>query len=374
MLVLIVMAASFLIVELIRESTGNTLNRFWISMGLVLCAQLPVAIQYARSETRNLTSVEGWALSTVFVGVTLALEFILQSIAGQRILDVLPAQILDHTDASNHQTIWVIGCIVGLLAASFTAKTLFRYAVRNNLMSKRTNKGPSVLDVVPGLNSTRFQLRRPRAKRDYAELYRRELIGANIAIFGLSLMVFGPQFMHVLKLSIPLSFVFSLVCVANRMARVERTRALSERCLNVALQMLPMTVFSMTLLGLSTLYGNYVTLHGGERDVIGYVVWMVEGLGLAPSDVVQISAYVGVLFAICLAGNTLLLVLFAKLIQPLVFKGTKIVQAKSVSGAEKLNSAGTPDALVHVIAAKELVVRSKAKQSRTQRPFRVKIV
>jgi hypothetical protein len=57
-----------------------------------------------------------------------------------------------------------------------------------------------------------------------------------------------------------------------------------------------------------------------------------------------------------------------------VLKRVKKVEAKRLSAAEQLENIGTPDALLNVISAKELAVRAKAKQSRTQRPFRVKIV
>lgn len=364
MLVLIVMAASYLITHLLRDAASITLNRFWITMGLVLFAQLPVAMIYARSETRNLTPVEGWGLSIVFVGVTLAFEIVLQSIAGQTLVQMLPAPVLQ---AEAGPSLWVTAFIIGVLLAAFTVDRLFRYAVRNNL--DRVEDG--LLGVVPGLIPARVPMFRPSAKRDYAELYRRELIGANIAIFGLSLMVFGPAFMHVLKLSIPLSLVFSVVCVANRVARSERTGKLSERCLNVALQMLPMTVVSMILLALSTLYGNYVALHGGERDVIGYFTWMVAGLGLGMSDVAQIAAYMGVLFAICLAGNTLLLVLFAKLIRPMVTKGVRVAQATTASVKARMEEAKGPVGPPRLTSGKELRALSARTHGRTPRPRRI---
>lgn len=367
MLVLIVMAASFLIVELLRDTAGVTLDRFWISAILVLFAQLPVAIMYARTETRNLTTVEGWGLSIVFVGVTLAFEIVLQSIAGQKIAKVLGSWLGVPEAASNHQTIWVIGFIVGLLLASFMVKMLFQYAVRNNLSAKAEDGG--LLNMIPGLNAARFKLHRPSATRDYSELYRRELIGMNVGIFGLSLMVFGPQFMHVLKLSIPLSFVFAVVCVANRMARVERTAALSQRCLNVAIQMLPLTVVSMILLGLSTLYANYVSLYGSERDVVGYAAWLVAGLGLQLSDIGLIATYLGVLFAICLAANTLMLVLFARLIRPLVCKTARVTQAKSKDVTERLQAKVPTVEPYKVMLANELRARSRGKAARTQRPI-----
>lgn len=368
MLVLIVMAASCLITDLLRDAASITLNCFWVSMGLVLFAQLPVAVLYARSETRNLNAVEGWALSIVFVGVTLAFEIVLQSIAGHKLIHLLPTVVFDMAGASNHQTIWVTGFVIGVLLAAFMVNGLFRYAVRNNLDASDDVAKSALLDVVPGINPARTALYRPTAKRDYAELYRRELIGAKITIFGLSLVVFGPDLMHVLKLSIPLSLVISIVCVANRMARVERVVNLSERRLNVAMQMLPMTVASMILLALSTPYGNYVSLHGGERDVVGYFSWMVAGLGLGLTDLMQIASYVGVLCAICLAGNTLLLVLFAKLIRPMVTKRVRAVHAKRKVAMDLLLEGAVPVGALRFTTGKELRALSARNPNRTPRP------
>jgi len=360
MLVLIVMSASLLIVELFKTTFGISISRFWVSLILVLFAQLPVAVLYARTETRHLSSVEGWGLSVVFVGITLALEIVLQRVAGHN--SILYVTGLSG-DASNHQTIAVIGFVIGVLLASFTVKKLFDYSVRVNTECEQANTASASL-----VNDMRG-VRRPSVKRDYSELYRRELIGANIAIFGSSLMVVDPKFMELLKLSIPLSIAFSLVCVANRMARSGRNEAFSTRCLNVALQMLPLTVVAMALLALSTMYANYVSVHGGERDVVGYVSWLASRAGFDLASVLNVLTYVGVLFAICLAGNTLLLTLFTRLIRPLVSKQFKTNPTGTAKSAARVSGLVNADAKPQILAAKELCSRLKNKIERTPRPF-----
>ncbi len=371
MLVLIVMAASYLITDLLRDAASISLNRFWVSMSLVLLAQMPVAILYARFETRKLTAVEGWALSIVFVGMTLAFEMVLQSLAGQTLVHLLPSDVLKTESVFRYAPVFIGGFIVGVLLAACLVNLLFRYAVRNNLGASEGGVKGGLLDVVPGVNPARSRLFRPAAKRDYAELYRRELIGANVAIFGLSLMVFGPAFMHLLKLSLPLSMVFSIVCVANRMARVERSAQLSERCLNVAMQMLPMTVASVILLALSTLYANFVNQHGGDIGVVAYFTWLFAGHGFGLSDQTQVAAYIGVLFAICLAGNTLLLVLFAKLIRPLVTKGMRVARAKRRSLNARIEQAAAPAGPLRLTTGKELKAVSARCRGQTPRPRRI---
>jgi hypothetical protein len=55
MLVLIVMSASLLIVELFKTTFGISISRFWVSLILVLFAQLPVAVLYARTKQLQLS-------------------------------------------------------------------------------------------------------------------------------------------------------------------------------------------------------------------------------------------------------------------------------------------------------------------------------
>ncbi len=355
MFVLIVLSASFLIVELLSTSFGIDISRLWISLGLVLFAQLPVAVMYAHTETRHLSSAEGWGLSIVFVAITVAFEMVLQNIAGH---SSLPFVTELSGEAAKHQAIGVLGFVIGVPLAFACVKKLFAISVAIDLSSDDT---PPMRDA--------SGVRRLSINRDYSELYRRELIGANIAIFGLSLMVVDPKFMELLKLSIPLSIAFSLVCVANRMARSGRNEALSTRCLNVALQMLPLTVVAMALLALSTMYANYVSVHGGERDVVGYVTWLASRAGFDLASVLNVLTYVGVLFAICLAGNTLLLTLFTRLIRPLVskqFTPRPITADKPVAGVVGF---ANPSVKPQILAATELHTRLKRKIERTPRPI-----
>lgn len=367
MLVLIVMSASFLVVDVLRSSFGIVLDRFAVTMGLVLFAQLPVAVLYARTETRNLNAVEGWALSVVFVGVTLAFELALQNLLHT---GASPIAGVSFGQFAEYQAVAVIGFFVGLLLAAGFVKALFRYAVRNNLAQDEVDPSLRLIDFVPGLGRARDRavVARPVVDRNYSELYRREVIGANIAIFGLSLMVFGPQFMHVLKLSIPLSFVFSLVCVANRMARVERVATLSRRCLHVAIQLLPLTVVSMGLMGLGTLYENYVVIHGGSQDVLGYVNWLIAGVGFDLGVLGQCMVWLGMVFALSLAANTLMLVLFARLIRPLVVKSVAVVR-----GPRRKTVQARLDVETNVVAPVRLMMATELKQRisqtvRTARP------
>ncbi|MEJ6709500.1 MAG: hypothetical protein QNK92_12040 [Amylibacter sp.] len=360
LLVLIILSASFLSVELLKTSFGIDINRLWISLGLVLFAQLPVAVMYAHTETRHLSRAEGWGLSIVFVAITVAFEMVLQNIAGH---SSLPFMTDLSGEAAKHQAIAVLGFLIGVPLAFASVKKLFAISVEIDLSLDET---PAVRN-----NGTRPVScgRRPSVKRDYSELYRREWIGAKIAIFGLSLMVADPKLMELLKLSIPLSIAFSLVCLANRMARSGRNEALSTRCLNVTMQMLPLTVVAMALLALSTMYANYVSVHGGDRDVVGYVTWLAFHMDFDLASVMNMLTYVGVLFAICLAGNTLFLTLFTRLIRPLVAKQFTKEPAKKRMSADEVRGLVNPNTKPQILAARELHARLNSKLERTPRPF-----
>ncbi len=348
MLVMIVLAASQLIATLAYSGMGLALDRFWISVCLVVLVQLPAALIFARAEDRKIDKIEGWAVSLAFVGVTLAVEVALQEMLQQATQSGFGAVGADQTPP------FVI------LFSGIAALLLCLIAKAVSMQAEPDGQSR----VSTGLTSNR-----PAVSRDYSELYRRELIGANIAIFGLSLTVFGPQFLHLLKLSIPLSFVFSLVCVANRMAREERKAALSTRCLSVAMQLLPLTVVSMGLLAMGTLYENYVAAHNGAMDMIGYFTWMVTGLGLTLADLAKMVVYTGVLFAICLSANTLMLVLFARLIRPLVNKTVRSTRESYAPTAKRMKGVLSAPTEVKITMARDL--RDRVLKTRTPRPNRV---
>jgi hypothetical protein len=86
----------------------------------------------------------------------------------------------------------------------------------------------------------------------------------------------------------------------------------------VAIQLLPLTVTSLILLGLGNLYTNYVETAGVATDPREYVGIAASYFAQHNDAMLLVMLWLGVIFAICLAANTLLLVLFARLIRPIV--------------------------------------------------------
>ena len=349
-LALIVLASSFLLVELAQYYFDLDFWRFGLSLSLILLVQLPVAAVFAKSETRSMTGNEGWIFGTFFVLVTLGFEAAVQLMSG-KFLDF--AWVLSAVpDGTQAQVMgFVLACAMLLIVfGAFLTKVLLVGTINARLAQRRR------------LTFGSLPRHKGRQKFDAAEHYRKELIGINVLIFGLSLMLFGAQFMHVLKLSIPLSIVFGTVCVANQIAKVDLNVRLSERCLAISLQMLPLTLTCLVLLGLSEVYTAFVRV-AGQADLLAFA----RTLGL---QFVQdqnawsvMATALGMIAALALAGNTLLLLLFAKLIRPM------IVRRKRPKVQELLKkTAAQPQGPSVLVTASQMRKALALRVERTKRP------
>lgn len=361
-LVLIVLAASYLLTFLVFENFGIAIDRFLVSLALIVAAQLPVAAIYARSETQEITSNQGWALAFVFVGVTLAGEAALQLISGHLFTSIETFAGLAQSVQVDTLVTGVCGLLAAVLLLASASKIVFRLAVNCHLRQQAKTE-PRV-----------SELRRPKVSQDFSEFFRRELIGANIGIFGLSLAVFGPEFMMILKLSLPISIVFSVICVANRLARSETRASLSARCLHISIQLMPLTVTCLILLGLGELYSNYLATTAATASPMEYAAVASAQLVSNSEVLSEVAVVLGLIFALTLATNTLMLVLFTRLIRPLVRRavpaavGSRPVPARRTA-AERL--AETPVVATDFsgfVKASEIVADLKQRGTQTARP------
>ncbi|MDR6265540.1 hypothetical protein [Roseobacter sp. N2S] len=365
-LVLIVLAASYLLTFLVFENFGIVIDRFLVSLALIVAAQLPVAAIYARSETQEITSNQGWALAFVFVGVTLAGEAALQLLSGHLFASIDTFSGLAQSAQVDTLVTGVCGILAAVLLLASASKIVFRLAVNCHL--RQQAKAEQVVS----------ELHRPKISQDFSEFFRRELIGANIGIFGLSLAVFGPDFMMILKLSLPLSIVFSVICVANRLARSETRASLSARSLHISIQLMPLTVTCLILLGLGELYSNYLATTAASASPMEYAAVASAQLAHNSAVLSEIAVVLGLIFALTLATNTLMLVLFTRLIRPLVRRAvpattpaprTARPAAARRTAMERL--AETPVATPEqsgFIKASDIVAELKARGTQTARP------
>lgn len=365
-LVLIVLAASYLLTFLVFENFGIVIDRFLVSLALIVAAQLPVAAIYARSETQEITSNQGWALAFVFVGVTLAGEAALQLLSGHLFASIDTFSGLAQSAQVDTLVTGVCGILAAVLLLASASKIVFRLAVNCHL--RQQAKAEQVVS----------ELHRPKISQDFSEFFRRELIGANIGIFGLSLAVFGPDFMMILKLSLPLSIVFSVICVANRLARSETRASLSARSLHISIQLMPLTVTCLILLGLGELYSNYLATTAASASPMEYAAVASAQLAHNSAVLSEIAVVLGLIFALTLAANTLMLVLFTRLIRPLVRRAvpatTPAPRTARPAAARRTvmeRLAETPVATPEqggFIKASDIVAELKARGTQTARP------
>ncbi|PLS20508.1 hypothetical protein [Neptunicoccus cionae] len=377
-LVLIVLAASYLLTFLAYEHFGLQIDRLLLSFGLVLVTQLPVAAMYARSEGQEVDGNRGWALAFIFVAVTFAGEAALQLASGH-LLDTWE-QFNGLAASARFDTL--VTAVCGLLAAVLLfvtfSKIVFRLAVACHLRqyAKIATLAEETAEEIAdsaGTEDRARNLHRPKVSQDFSEFFRRELIGANIGIFGLSLVVFGPEFMTILKLSIPASLVFSVICVANRLARSETRTSLSARSLHISLQMLPLTVTCLILLALGELYRDYTATLAVNATPYEFASAAASGLAHNSNVLWSVIVDLGMIFALSIAANTLLLVLFTKLIRPVVRRAipaavTARVDTPRTTPESRLAQMPVAPDTVGFVKGRDVAATLKHRETSTKRP------
>jgi hypothetical protein len=312
-LVLIILAASYLIRHLLSENYAISVDRIWISMALIVVVQLPVAAVYARRETSDVSLLESGTLTTVFICITMLVEVALQSMGNTVLHFTANLDVLTDTDQATLLNIGLVGMFLGFTIAVSFVRSIFRLA----------DKYSDIDDEYLATCGTSEIFNRPNRDVDFCELYRRELVAINIAIFGFGLVFFNAEFVRILQLSIPLSLVFSVFCVANRLARSNTKTSLSQRCLHISIQLLPLSVTSLILLFLASLYTDFASATQGVAGPLEYASFAVAYLGGQQVPIVQMMVFLAVIFSVCLAANTLMLVLFTKLIRPIFSRSLK---------------------------------------------------
>lgn len=122
------------------QSAGMTISPLLVALILALLTQLPVAMMYARSEMRNLTSGEGWLLASTFVGFTVLSQSSLQMLLAQAWPIVARQQGLGPQAAQDALVFGVCATLLVFLAVSFVVSALFRLSVRKNLLGQRRSR------------------------------------------------------------------------------------------------------------------------------------------------------------------------------------------------------------------------------------------
>ncbi|WP_069299177.1 hypothetical protein [Neptunicoccus sediminis] len=373
-LVLIVLAASYLLTFLAFEHFGLHIDCILLSFGLILVTQLPVAAIYARTEGQEVDGNRGWTLAFVFVGVTLIGEAALQLASGH----LLETWARFNGVAGAVQFDTLVTALCGVLAAVLlcvtVSKIIFRLAVTCHLRRLAKNAAGSidVTDAHSPQNGV-HAMQRPKVSQDFSEFFRRELVSANIAIFGLSLMMFGTDFMTILKLSIPASLVFSVICVANRLARSETRSSLMSRSLHISLQMLPLSVTCLILLALGELYSHYAATLATEASPVVFARVAANGLVQNTQVMWSVFAGLGMIFALSLVANALMLAVFTRLIRPIVCQVapatiTARPDAPRVSPENRLSQVPVAANTIGFVKGRDVVATLKHRRIATERP------
>ena len=319
-LVLIVLASSYIATELLAKHTGISISRVAVSLWLIGLSQLPTAMLYAKRESRTLTSSEGWIFGFAFVLMTLTVEFCLQLLVGQAWpkIDI----VLNLMAAGNWHllVIGICGFLLGIILAAFAFKTIFRFSVRNNLEGETPPFETEWLNKF-GRVKANLSIRklRPRHKQqDYAGQFRRVLVATNVGVFALSIVYPGPQYLEILSICIPVTILFSIILVANNLAKTVPDLSILKRCWEISWKLLPLTLTSFLFLGISDLYLANTKAHGQSGQLLSDVSTALVENPMAPTDILIAFAYLAAFFVLCLAVNTGLLVLFSRLIRPLI--------------------------------------------------------
>jgi len=338
--VVIVLAASFITSSLLAENTGVQVPRLAISLGLVALTQLPTAILYARREARTLTSSEGWVFGFTFVSITLVFEAGLQLLAQQSSPEI--DLIFRFLAGSDWQVMFIAlsGFVLGIILAAFVFKTLFRLSTRNNLAGEAADIDTRWMENLKWVKSkptiTKFQPRHP--KHDYAKLFRHILIGSNAAVLSLGIVFSGPAILEILTLSIPTSIFFAIIVVANQLAKTEPNASMLKRCWGISMEMLPLTIMSFMLLGFSDIYLAYLQSNNQAGQFVTDLssVFVAQAVSLA--DILFAATNLATFFAASLFANAGLLLLFTRLIKPLVIRSNtrKRPQIQPLKGEHRL--------------------------------------
>ncbi|GGA10735.1 hypothetical protein [Neptunicoccus cionae] len=377
-LVLIVLTASYLLTFLAFEHFGLHIDRILMSFGLILMTQLPVAAMYARTEEQEVDGNRGWLLAFVFVSVTFMGEAALQLASGHLLETWEKFNGLAAAARFDTLVTAVCGVLAAVLLCVTFSKIVFRLAVTCHLrqfakdsdLSAEPDELASETGEPHGVSRN---LHRPKVSQDFSEFFRRELVGANIGIFGLALVMFGPDFMTILKISIPASLVFSVICVANRLARSETRTSISARSLHISLQMLPLTVTCLILLALGELYSAYTATLAAEVSPLEFASVAASGLARNTDVLWGVSVDLGMIFALSLAANTLMLVLFTRLIRPLVRGAvpaaiTPRVEAPRTSPESRLLQIPVAPDTIGFTKGRDVAATLKYRETATERP------
>lgn len=319
-LVLIVLFASHIATALLEKHTGVSVSRLSISLWLVLLTQLPTAMLYATYESRTMTAKESWIFGFIFVLIALAAEAGLQVLAGQ----IWPKiEIIHNLIAAGSWQILLIGIclsLLGIILTAFTFKTVFKYAVRNNLEGKPPEPDTTWMYMIPHVRVVPAidPVRPKQMPHDYSRLFRLVLIATNVGIFTLSLIFSGTVFLKILTVSIPLTILFAIITVANDLAKTESTPNTFKNCLDVSWKLLPLTLTALLLLGISNLYLANIQAHGQNGQFLSDISTALSEHSITALNVTIALGYLAAFFIACLAVNAGLLALFSKLIQPLI--------------------------------------------------------
>ena len=333
-LVLIVLASSYIATDLLAKHMGISLSRVTVSLWLVGLSQLPTAMLYAKRESRTLTSSEGWIFGFSFVLITLTVEFGLQLVAGQAWPKIHIVLNLMAAGSWHLLVIAICGFLLSIILAAFAFKTVFRFSVRNNLEGETPPNDTEWLEKFAQVKANlSIRKLRPRHKQqDYAGQFRRILVATNVGVFALSIAYPGPQYLEILSICIPVTILFSIILVANNLAKTEPDFSIVKRCWEISWKLLPLTLTSLLFLGISNLYLANIKAHGQNGQLLNDVSTALVENPVAPTDILIAFTYLAAFFVLCLVVNAGLLMLFSKLIRPLILQtvSKKRPQAQSM--------------------------------------------
>lgn len=294
-LVLVALAASHLLHAEIVARTGVEVSRLSLGIVLVLLTQLPVAAMYARNETRNLTSEEGWILGTSFVAFTVLAESSFQAV----VLNFWPVIAERHglgPHAAQDALVFVVCMsLMTFLMCSAIVSLLFRLAVRNNLCG-----------------GARGKLKRPERRRKLRILERALcVLSAGLAGIGFAWVAdFGWTMAYGMASAV---LVFGAFYAALPRARTGG----SIRWEGLTREILPLTLtcamtYATTLAGIKVLAASG---SGGNELVAAFLP------ALAGVDSVTLAAVAtqmsGVLLGL-LCANVVVIWMFVALIRPIL--------------------------------------------------------